>query len=318
MSGLRPDAAELLAGRWHGRPGRLEVWYATLTDPRTGEGFWLHYELVAPREGAPRRHGWAVAFPPGEPPVVGRFAGDASAEPGGGLALFAAAGATVRDGALSGEAGPLRWDLSYADDGPPLYTFPRVAWRRELLPAAQVVPAPTARFSGTIAVGERTVELEDAPGALARIYGHGNARRWGWLHAELPGGDVLEIIAAVSRRPGLDRLPPLSFVALREGGRDWPPRPLLAAPRLRTALREDGFTTAGAWGGRRLRADVRLDPAASVTLDYDDPDPPGPACTNSERADLELVLERRGGGGWRVERHERLAGTAHAEVGRFR
>ena len=307
-----------MPARWRGRPGRLEVWYATLTDPRTGEGFWLHHELVAPRDGgAPRRQGWAVAFPPDGPPQAARFEGDASAGPGPGLALFTAGGATVRDGALQGEAGDLTWDLRY-DDGaaPPLHTFGAAAWRHGLLPAAHAVAAPTARFSGTFTAGGRTFELDAAPGAVARIYGHGNAERWGWLHADLPGGDVLEIVAATSRRPGLDRLAPLSFVQLREHGTgDWPRLPLAAAPRLRTELRPDGFTTAGVVGRRRLRAEVRLDPAHAITLDYDDTDPPGPSCTNSERAHLDLVVERRANGGWRTERAERLDGTAHAEVG---
>lgn len=311
-----------MPARWRGRPGRLEVWYATLTDPRSGEGFWLHHELVAPRDGgAPRRQGWAVAFPADGAPHVARFAGDAAAGPGPGLALFAAGGAVVRDGALQGEAGDVSWDLRYEDGAaPPLLTFPVAAWKRELLPAAHAVAAPTARFSGTFAVAGRTVDLDGAPGAVARIYGHGNARRWGWLHAHLPGGDVLEIVAATSRRPGLNRLAPLSFVQLREHAgsgrpRDWPRRPLAAAPRLRTELRPHGFTTTGEVGRRRLRAHVELDPARSVTLDYDDPHPPGPSCTNSERADLELVVERRTGGGWRTERAERIEGMAHAEVG---
>jgi hypothetical protein len=307
-----------MPSRWRGRPGRLEVWYATLTDPRTGAGFWVHYELVAPRDGGPpRRQGWAAAFPPDAAPAVARFAGDASTGPGPGVALFAAGESVVRDGAMTGHAGDLRWDLRYADGAePPLHTFPAFAWRREVLPAAHAVAAPSARFSGTFTIGDRTVELAGAPGAVARIYGHGNAERWGWVHGELAGGDVLEIVAAVSRRAPLDRLPPLSFVQLRERGRDWPRSPLAAAPRLRTELRPDGFTATGAHGRRRIRADVRLDPARSVTLDYDDPDPPGPTCTNSERADLELVVERLAGGGrWRVERSERLDGTAHAEVG---
>jgi len=308
---------DLMPSRWRGQKGRLEVWYATFTDPRTGEGFWVHYELVSPHDGgAPRRHGWAVAFPPDGPPVTGRFAGDAAAGPGDGLALFAADGATVRDGTLEGRAGELAWSLGYTDDADrPLYTFPRLAWQRELLPAAQVVPAPAARFTGTFTVGDRTVELERARGAVARIYGQGNAERWGWLHADLEHGDVLEIVAAVSRRPGLNRLPPSSLLQLRRHGRDWPRSPLAAAQLLKTDLRRDGFTTRGTLGRRRLRAEVRIDPDHAVTLDYDDTEPPGPRCTNSERASLELVVERRARGGWRTELSERLDGTAHAEVG---
>ena len=55
--------------RWRGQPGRLEVWYSTLTDPTTGTGFWLHTELVAPTSGAAFLHGWAAAFPVDGPPV---------------------------------------------------------------------------------------------------------------------------------------------------------------------------------------------------------------------------------------------------------
>jgi hypothetical protein len=316
----RANTSELMAPRWRGQPGRLEVWYATITDPCSGEGLWIHHELVAPRDGgAARQHGWAAAFPPDAGPIVGRFAGQAidTPGPGDGLAVFAAAGATVRDGALVGAAGSLRWDLRYRDDAPPLYTFPAWAWERELLPAAQVVPAPTARFSGTVHVGERVLELRDAPGAVARVYGQGNAERWGWLHADLGGGDVLEIVTAVSRRRLLRRLAPASFVALRLHGHDWPRSRLLAALLLKADLDPPhGFSVRGTVGRRRLRAEVRLHPASTVTLDYDETAGVGPRCANSERATLELVLERRcPGGHWRVEHEWTRLQRAHAEVG---
>src|SRR4051794_27418330 len=193
-----------MPARWHGQRGRLEVWYATLTDPRSGAGFWVHHELVAPRDGGPpRRHGWAVAFLPDAAPQAARFAGDAAAGPGPGLALSAAGGAVVRDGALQGEAGELRWDLRYDDRAaPPLHTFPRLAWRRELLPAAHAVAAPSARFSGTFTAGGRTVDLEGAPGAGARLYRPRNPPRRGRLHAPPARGDGPQIVAPVSPPPG--------------------------------------------------------------------------------------------------------------------
>ena len=56
------------------RPGRLEVWYDSVTDPVSGTGFWLHHELVSPTDGsAPYTHGWVAAFPPGEAPLLQRF-----------------------------------------------------------------------------------------------------------------------------------------------------------------------------------------------------------------------------------------------------
>lgn len=37
--------------RWRGAAGRLEVWYATLSDPLTRTGLWVHCETVAPTTG---------------------------------------------------------------------------------------------------------------------------------------------------------------------------------------------------------------------------------------------------------------------------
>ncbi|MEK1145425.1 hypothetical protein OSI78_06055 [Mycobacterium ulcerans] len=73
---------------------------------------------------------------------------------GDGSAWFEAAGARAAHESLTGRAGSLSWALSWKDAAAPLWTFPRVAWERELLPGAQVVLAPTAEFSGSLTVGD--------------------------------------------------------------------------------------------------------------------------------------------------------------------
>ena len=295
-----------LRSRWRGQPGRLEVWYTTITDPATGTGLWIHHELVAPPEGGDAwGHGWVAVFEPGTAPVLERFGPSPWAAPGTGFTCEA-----VRyDGALAGRAGSVTWEL--ASDGPDrtLFTFPRWAWRREVLPAAQVVPRPDARYSGVVRVGDRELVLRDAPGADARIYGHGNAQRWGWLHADLGGGDVCEVVAAVSMRPGLNRLPPLPLVRFRLAGRDRPGDPLLASFGLRARLRDDGFDVRGRLGRRRLSIAVDLPAAETVEVDYQDPDGAPLLCRNSERATARVAL---------ADRTWELDGTAHAEVGGFR
>lgn len=288
---------DLMESRWRGRPGRLEVWYTTLTDPATGTGFWLHHELVAPSDGgAPREHGWAAVFPPGERPVFGRFG--------------------PYESRLKGTAGQLTWDLTESGGGRPIYTFPRWAWERELLPAAQIVPKPTATYDGVLRFGDRALELRGARGGSAHIYGHGNAKRWVWLHADLGDGDVCEVVAAVSMRPGLNRLPALPFVRLRMGGRDWPGGdPLLAALRLRADLGLPTWTVRGRLGDRRIHIQVTQSPEQTVSVDYADPDGAPAVCHNTERADVHIVLSRRTGEGWEIEREWRLDGTGHAELG---
>jgi hypothetical protein len=207
------------------------------------------------------------------------------------------------------------WSDEDGGAGRPLFTFPAWAWERETLPAAQVVAVPSARFEGTIRVGRDVLALSRRTrGAVSHIYGHGNALRWGWLHAELGGGDVLEIVSAVSRRPGLDHLPPLAFVQLRRGGRDWPRDPLAAAPLFRTELGLPIWRVRGTVGRWRLRAEVTIPEAQSVRVGYVDPDGESATCVNSEVAHAEIVLEHRRAI-WEVEARWDLRAGAHAEIG---
>ncbi|MEU8120310.1 hypothetical protein AB0C21_16515 [Spirillospora sp. NPDC049024] len=328
LGGFRFPGPDPMRSRWRGQAGRLEVWYTTLTDPATGTGVWIHHELVASAQhgpagdgpsgdgaaGAARAHGWAAVFPPGEAPVLARFGPREWSPPED--AAFAAGPVVQADGRLTGTAGDLTWDLRESGGGPPLYTFPRWAWESELLPAAQMVPRPAAAYDGVVRFGGRTLELAAAPGASARIYGHGNARRWAWLHADLGGGDVCEIVAAVSTRPGMNRLPPLPFLRLRVDGADLASGdPLLAALRLRADIGLPVWTVRGRIGDRAVHVRVALPPGETVSVDYADPDGAPAVCHNSERADVRILLARRSGRGWETEREWRLDGTGHAEVG---
>ena len=283
---------DLLASRWRGQPHRLEVWYATITDGATGTGVWFHHELVAPADGSPAfTHGWIARFPTDGAPSYERYGPDA---------------ATVTH--------EERWGLTWGDGTAPLYTFPRWAWEREVLPGAQIVPVPSASVEGTVDVNGERLELRDARGNLARIYGHGNAARWGWLHADLGDGDVLEIVAGVPHRRGLTWLPPVPMVQLRAGGRDWPRDPMASAPLFRARLGLPHWRVRGMVGRRRLRVEVDIPAARAVAVAYADPDGAPATCTNSERADAEIVLERWSRG-WETERSWSLRGTAHAEIG---
>jgi hypothetical protein len=310
----RPD--DLLRSRWRGQRGRLEVWYATVTDPDTRTGLWLHHELVSPSDGAPAyAHGWAALFPPDGPPLLNRFGPYAWRMPDAPVA-FEAGPVGVSAGRLWGSAGDVSWDLDVTGGGTPLYTFPRWAWHREVLPAAQIVPLPTARLSGTVRIGRSSVGLGNTSGGVAHIYGQGNARRWAWLHADLGDGDVCEVIAAVSHRPGLSRLRALPMVRLRVGGVDLPPGdPLWRARQLRADIDLPRWVVRGTFGDWRLAIDVTQPPEATVAVDYTGPDGRMAVCHNTERGDATIVLGRHTPGGWAVQRRWHLAGTAHAEVG---
>lgn len=293
----------------------MEVWYLTATEPSTGAGVWVHAETVAPHDGGDAYgHGWAAVFPTDAAPAVARFGPGPLEEAG--EPWFSAAGAVMAPGRTIGKGeDDSEWDLSFADDSPPLWTFSQRAWEKELLPGAQIVPAPSAAVTGHVRVGDTTVELADGRGALARIYGHGSAERWAWLHADLGDGDVLEIVAAVSRQPVLRRLPPRAAVQLRVGGEDWPANPLLGLARMGARVDLPTWTVRGVSGRQRIRVEVHQPPDRCVTLGYVDPDGATATCTNTERADATVALDRWSGGQWVEERRWELDGTAHAEVG---
>jgi hypothetical protein len=262
---------------------------------------------VSPTSGGAQgayAHGWATWFPADGPPHTERF-GPEPAAPAAGPTWLKVADARIAHAELAGHAGSLAWDLNWTDRGAPLWTFPRPAWERELLPGAQVVLAPTAAFTGALNTGDIAHRVEGWRGAVAHIYGHGNARRWGWIHADLGDGDVLEVVTAVSRRAGLRRLPPLAFVRFRIGGKDWPAG-ILPSLRVRTTLGLRQWRLDGRIGRRRVLIRVKQPAERCVSLGYTDPDGAAAVCTNTEQADIHVQLgDRR----WSV------IGTGHTEVG---
>lgn len=298
------------APRWRGGVGRLEVHYLTATDLATGTGLWLHHEVVAPTEGDAYAHGWLAVFPTGGSPTCTRFGPEPARPLPDGASWFRAGSVEMTDCSAQGSVGSVSWDLSWQDADPPLWTFPAWAWRRQLLPAAQMLPTSRARLTGR--VGDMSFA---GPVGVAHIYGHGNAQRWVWLHADLGDGDVLEVVAATARRPGLRALPPLPLVQLRLDGADWPGDSLAAAALFRAKLRDHGFSIRGVVGARRLRVDVSLPEPRCVVLGYTDPDGATATCTNSERADAQIHLDRLTATGWKPDRAWILDGIAHAEIG---
>jgi hypothetical protein len=306
------DRLDLERRRLGSKKGRLEVWYETFNDPATGAAFWLHHEIVAPTDGREAHGaGWAAVFPKDGEPLWERFGPDAVA-PGD---HFGAGDVVAEPGRRAGKTSGISWDLAIENKSAPIYTFSRLAWERPILPAAQIVSAPQARFSGTIRTAETTYELDSVPGQTARIYGHGNAERWAWLHADLGDGDVLEVVAAVGRRPGMSKLRPLPLVQLRFAGKDWPSNPLLSAPRFKAKISLPEWSVRGTSGDRLIKVRVVQPADRCVTIPYTDPDGSSATCVNTERADATVEIWRREAKKWVSEQKWELSATAHAEVG---
>ncbi len=322
---------DTLSMKWRRQRGRLEVWYATVSDPRSRSGFWMHNELISPigETGKPFIHGWAALFRKGEHPVMERYGpvevdcegSDWNTEGSSIPFIPTISGITLTPSRLSGKLHQLQWDLILDGEGAtkPLFTFPSWAWSKEILPGAQVVPVPSVSVSGKIHLeGTMGAPLElsgQARGNLAHIYSHSNSKKWGWLHADLGDGNVLEIVSAVPTRPGLSALPPFTLLQLRLGSTDWPRDPMLAAPLFRSSLGLPRWSVHGTLGRWRVRVNVTLPETEAITVAYKDPDGSPVTCTNCEVADAEIILEHKSASGWKVENKWMLDGCAHAEIG---
>ncbi|MFI0207009.1 MULTISPECIES: tocopherol cyclase family protein [Streptomyces] len=312
------DASDHWVSRWRGQAGRTEVWYTTLTDPITRTGVWLHHELVAPTDGTGAyAHGWIAVYPPDGPVSHERFGPVPWTDCDDG---FNSQGVSAILGQLRGVAGSFTWDLTEQPEDSPLFTFPQWSWYRELLPAAQMLPAARSTYSGTISHEGGIITLDRAPGASARIYGHGNGQKWAWLHADLGGGTVLEIVAASSTRRLLRRLPPMVFLQLRHRGKTWPRRVERSAlgwvfvGRFRAQIGQSHWSVSGRSGLQRIRVEVDQPDDKTLVLDYTDPDGSSAVCRNSEAANAKVVMQTWWGR-WRTSAEWSLRAGAHAEVG---
>lgn len=321
--------ADPLARRFRGQKGRVETWYVTMTDPVTGEGYWLHGEIFSPssdghfmtrprcvrmRQPCVMTRGWCVIFGKDKPPRMERY-GPEPFDADSAIPLSSVSAVFGR-GVLKGRAGSLSWDLTWQDGSSPLFTFPRWAWEAEILPGAQIVAAPSMTIDGAFRDGNRVMPVRGALGAFGRIFSKGHAERWVWLHADLGGGDVLEIVAAQSRHGLFRGLGLLGFVALCRNGSVWPRQNVSAALKgFRAEILPSGWALSGTHEGMRIEVDVTIPSQRSVTVEYDDPDGSKRRCTNSELASARIKLEKRISGGWAVDGAWEIAGTAHAEIG---
>jgi len=153
-------------------------------------------------------------------------------------------------------------------------------------------------------------------GGGAHIFSHGSAPHWAWLHADLGDSDLLEVVAAVPHLPFGLHVPHRPIARLRLDGRDHPGESVVAGLVGHCTVEPPEWRAVIPLArGRRVRVSVELPPERSVQLVYPNPDGTFAFCTNTEQANARIVVERRQGRSWGVDREWDLDGTAHSEIG---
>ncbi len=327
----------ILSKRFQGSTERLEVWYDTFTDDTNNAGFWIHHELISPTDGDPYVHGWIGYFfnaPDNDLKTTAdeRFDGKnkkldnaVGYERFGPLPIsrspfFECGDVMVAPNVRKGKTENITWELTTSEfNDRPVFTFGKLAWEKEILPSCQIVGGPNLNYNGIIKIGSQSFKISNAKGALSRIYGHGNAKRWGWLHVDLGDSDMLEVVSAVSTKPGLEKLKPLGFLQLRYKNQDWPSNPLVSFPFFKTKLpgrqSDNHWSISGKSGKYRINVSISLPQNRCVSVDYTDPDGHKAVCVNTEIGDADIYLEQKISNRWILIRHWDVKNSAHCEMG---
>jgi hypothetical protein len=300
---------------WTGRPGEYEVWFLTISDPGSGNGYWIRSTLSSPVRGVPTAGVWFARFDRSNPEdtfglhrAYERWALEE------GRFHVRVGGATMSSGVAAGSveaAGhAVSWDLRFPTGEPTYRLLPDWLYRSRLAPTKPFSPNVRTRVAGSITVDGASVELEDAPSQQGHLYGSRHAERWAWAHCSdfLDDDAVLHAVTAQGRG-GPFTTPFFTFAGLQWEGQ-W--------IRFTKVRRRCDFGL-GTWkiylAGRphRLPGRIEAPSRAMLRARYTDPSGELRFCHNSEIASCRLALFERKARGFEQVALLESRGTTHAE-----
>lgn len=160
-----------------------ESWYLKATHPTEPLGVWVRYTTHQKPNGPERGSLWFTLFGDGPPHAAKVTLGPEALSRGDGGAFIRIGDSKFCDGQVRGAALDASWNLTFEHAEPELRHLPREWMYSAPVPRTKLTsPYPAARFSGTVAFGERTVELTNWSGMVGHNWGAEHAERWIWLH----------------------------------------------------------------------------------------------------------------------------------------
>jgi len=175
------------------RRGGYESFYVKAAAPDRSRAVWIRYTVHQRAHGAPRGSMWCTWFDAGAAgPLASKVT--VATEPGvtAGDALHIGEGVFgpgVLRGAAPSDGLDVSWDLSYEDAAEPLWHLPGGWMYSAPLPKTKLLsPVPEARVSGSVHLGDRSVELDEWPAMVGHNWGTQHAERWIWLQGTLFDG----------------------------------------------------------------------------------------------------------------------------------
>ena len=318
--------------RWRGQAGHYEVYYLTLTDPASGVGVWIRYTMLAPTGAGPEAATaslWLAAMDPrpDRTRVLARKRTVPIAELESRAEPFEIriGEATLGEKGMTGDLEDVAWDLRWRDSDRAYAHVSPLLQRARIAKTMLVLPHADVRIEGSVSLPDERLELRQAPGGQAHLWGSKHASRWAWAHCNdfvvadgTPAAPGTFVDAASLIRPRFGRqVGPSTPVLARLDGRDFE-----STSPLRVIANDSTFALTG-WrfeaidGSRKLVGEVDADRRLLAGVTLTDPDGERAYCYNSETANMRLHLYERAPrvGGWALRETFVADGRAHFEYG---
>ncbi len=302
-------------------PG-YEVWYGKV-DLGDARALWFRYTLL---DGAVQQCAtWALLFD-GDKIHAGKQVWPLRAAQAHGVGLlpalleparfanrhtvFQVADSHLDDGNAIGQAGHLRWDLSWQDRGRHFEHTPWLLRQLGLTGTTFRSPLADIRMSGTVWCDDQVVTVNDATGALGHLHGRRHADSWAWTHCNhFDGGQEVVFEAISARIRVLGRLtPPLSSFMLHISGQTHVFSSLKRWRQTRSTWGDGVWHLVAENSALRVVGTVHAPTTAQVALvTYTDTDGSSLWCANSKLASLTLAVHDK-----RTDRQQTFTSTACA------
>jgi hypothetical protein len=186
-----------------GEPGR-EVWYSLVSPRDASVAFWYRYTLLSTEDGRQEGRLWA-ALTDRETPENSTFVSEAFAFedvwPDSDPFELTIGDGILTSSSASGSIGEVSWDLEYDPD-----TYAFTPLRSETLTDILSKTIGTGKhwsrnesvfMSGEITVGDRTIELEDAPGHQGHTLSSEPPEEWTWVQCNDFAEDETAVLEAL-------------------------------------------------------------------------------------------------------------------------
>ncbi|HEX6457502.1 MAG TPA: hypothetical protein VF032_01180 [Thermoleophilaceae bacterium] len=277
--------------------GHYESFYLRAAHPSQPLGVWIRYTVHKRPNGQPNGSLWFTLFDGNaDAPWAVKVTEPGLRLPDG--AFIEIASATFGPGAVKGSAGEATWDLRYTSDAEPLFHLPRGWMYTAKVPRTKTLsPHPAALYSGTVAVGGRTIELDRWPGMVGHNWGAEHAERWVWMHGiGFDGrGEDTWIDAAVGRiKLGPLTTPWMGNGAIAIDGRRHRLGGIERTRSVRVTERPTRCDFLLPGEDVTVRGTVGSDAKNFVAWVYADPAGPEHNTANCSIADMELTVSRKG------------------------